>query len=54
MHLGNACYHSVQNHLLCRLLPKNVKIKIHRTTTLLFYMGVKPGFSKGRTLAEGV
>jgi len=32
--LGNACYRSVHNHLLCRLLPKNVKIKIHRTTTL--------------------
>jgi hypothetical protein len=28
---GNACYHSVQNLLSCRLLPKNVKIKIYKT-----------------------
>jgi len=25
---GNACYHSVQNFLSSRLLPKNLKIKI--------------------------
>jgi len=34
MHLGNACYHLVQNHLPNSLLPKNVKIKIHKTITL--------------------
>jgi hypothetical protein len=28
---GNACYHSVQNLLSSRLLPKNVKIKIYKT-----------------------
>jgi len=28
---GNACYHSVQNSLSSRLLPKNLKIKIYRT-----------------------
>jgi RNA:NAD 2'-phosphotransferase (TPT1/KptA family) len=25
---GNACYHSVQNHLSSRLLSKNIKIRI--------------------------
>jgi hypothetical protein len=33
---GNACYHSVQNLLSCRLLSKNVKI-----ICLWFCMGVK-------------
>jgi hypothetical protein len=28
---GNACYHSVQNLLSSRLLPKNVKVKIYKT-----------------------
>ena len=32
--LGNACYHSVQNLLSSRLLPKNLKIKIYRTVIL--------------------
>jgi hypothetical protein len=32
--LGNACYHSVQNLLSSRLLFKNLKIKIYRTTIL--------------------
>ena len=31
---GNACYHSVQNLLSCRLLSKNVKIMIYRTVIL--------------------
>ena len=31
----NACYHSVQSLLSSRLLSKNVKIKIYRTTILL-------------------
>jgi len=31
---GNACYHSVQNLLSSRLLSKNLKIKIYRTTVL--------------------
>ena len=31
---GNACYHSVQNRLLSRLLSKNIKIKIYRTIIL--------------------
>ena len=35
MHLGNASYHLVQNHLPNSLLPKNVKIKIHNTTITL-------------------
>jgi hypothetical protein len=26
---GNACYHSVQNHLSSRLLSKNIKIRIY-------------------------
>jgi len=30
----NACYHSVQNLLSSRLLPKNLKIKIYRTIIL--------------------
>jgi hypothetical protein len=37
--LGNACYYSVQNLLFCRLLSKNLKIKIYRTIIfpLVFY-----------------
>jgi len=31
---GNACYHSVQNRLSSRSLPKNLKIKIYRTIIL--------------------
>jgi hypothetical protein len=41
---GDACYHSVQNHLSSSLLFKHLKIKIHRTIILLsFCMGVKLG-----------
>ena len=32
--LANACYHSVQNLSSSSLLPKNLKIKIYRTTIL--------------------
>jgi hypothetical protein len=32
--LGNACYYSVQNLLSSRLLSKNIKIKIFKTTIL--------------------
>ena len=31
---GNACYHSMQNLLSCRLLSQNLKIKIYRTIVL--------------------
>jgi hypothetical protein len=31
---GNACYHSVQNLLSSRLLPKNLKIRIYKTIIL--------------------
>jgi hypothetical protein len=31
---GNTCYHSVQNLLSCRLLSKNLNIKINRTIIL--------------------
>jgi len=31
---GNACYHSVQNILSCRLLSKNLKIKTYKTVIL--------------------
>ena len=31
---GSACYHSAQNLLCSRLLSKNLKIKIYRTTIL--------------------
>ena len=31
---GNACYHSAQNLLSCRLLLKNLKIKIYRNIIL--------------------
>ena len=34
LRLGNTCYHSVQNLLSSWLLPKNLKIKIHRTIIL--------------------
>jgi hypothetical protein len=30
----NACYHSVQKLLSARLLSKNIKIKVYRTTVL--------------------
>jgi hypothetical protein len=30
----NACYHWVQNILPCRLLSKNIKIRIHKTVIL--------------------
>jgi hypothetical protein len=32
---GNACYHSVQNLLSSRLLSKNIKIIVYKTTILL-------------------
>jgi hypothetical protein len=31
---GNGCYYSVQHILSSRLIPKNLKIKIHRTVIL--------------------
>jgi hypothetical protein len=31
---GNACYHSVQNVLSSRLLSKNIKIRVYKTTIL--------------------
>jgi hypothetical protein len=31
---GNACYHSVQNVLSSRFLPKNTKIRVYRTVIL--------------------
>jgi sorting nexin-29 len=31
---GNACYHSIQNLLLSRLLSKNLKIRIYKTIIL--------------------
>jgi hypothetical protein len=31
---GDACYHSVLNHLFSNLLLKNLKIKMYRTTIL--------------------
>jgi len=33
---GNACYHSVRKLLSSRLLSKNIKIKIYRTTNFPF------------------
>jgi hypothetical protein len=33
--LGNACYHSAQNLLSSRLLSRNLKIKIYRTTRII-------------------
>jgi hypothetical protein len=41
---GNACYNLVQNLMSSRLLSKNEKIKIYKTTFCLWFsMGVKPG-----------
>jgi hypothetical protein len=38
---GNACYHSVQNLLSSRLLPKNIKIRMCKTIILLWFcMGI--------------
>jgi hypothetical protein len=31
---GNACYHSVQSILSSRLLPRNIMVKIYKTTIL--------------------
>jgi len=31
---GNACYHSMHNHLSSNLLSKNVKIMVYRTIIL--------------------
>ena len=46
----NACYRSVQNLLSSSLLPKNLKIKVYRTTVfLLFCKGVKLGENKRNT-----
>jgi hypothetical protein len=41
---GNASYHSVQDLLSSRLLPRNVKVKIY-ITLILPVMGVKVGLS---------
>ena len=35
---GNACYYSVQNLLSSSLLSKYIKIKIHKTITLSFFL----------------
>jgi hypothetical protein len=35
--LGNACYHSIQNHSSSSLISNNIKIKIHRNVFLLFF-----------------
>ena len=41
---GNVCYYSVQNLLFSRLLSKNLKIKIYRTTILpVVCVGVRLG-----------
>jgi hypothetical protein len=41
---GNTYYHSVQNLLSSRLLPKNIKVGIYKTIIFLcFSMGVKLG-----------
>jgi hypothetical protein len=48
---GIACYHSLQNALSCRLLSKNVKIKICKTVLLpvvLYGCGTKPLALKGK------
>jgi hypothetical protein len=34
LHLGNACYHSVQNLLSSHLLSKSIKIRIYKTIIL--------------------
>jgi hypothetical protein len=37
---GNACYHSIQNHLSSRLLCKSIKIRIHKTIILPVKLGL--------------
>jgi hypothetical protein len=34
LYSGNACYHSVQNHLPSNLPSKNLKIRIYKTIIL--------------------
>jgi len=34
---GNACYNSAQNRLPCSLLPKHIKIKIHKQYYCLLF-----------------
>jgi hypothetical protein len=36
--LGNVCYYSVQNLLSSRLLSKNLKIRMYRTTILPVFL----------------
>jgi hypothetical protein len=40
---GNACYHSVQNHLSSRLLSKNLKIRMYKTIILPVVSDIKGG-----------
>jgi hypothetical protein len=50
---GNACYHSFRNLLPSRLLSRNVKVKIYKTSRL-FCMSVKLGVShKGESIDRG-
>jgi hypothetical protein len=35
---GNSCYYAVQTLLSCRLLSKNLKIKIYKTIVLPFVL----------------
>jgi hypothetical protein len=43
---GNACYHSVQGLLSSRLLSRNLKVKVYKTTILpIVCTGVKLGLS---------
>jgi hypothetical protein len=40
---GNDCYHSVQNILSSSLLPKNIKLKVHRNVILpVAFYGCEP------------
>jgi hypothetical protein len=50
---GNACYHSVQNLLSSRLLYKNVKIRIYKTTILPVVLALVSDI-KGGAQTEGV
>jgi hypothetical protein len=52
---GNACYHLSQNILFSSLLPKNLKIKIHRTIILpVVLYECETWLLTGRDVAEGV
>jgi hypothetical protein len=53
INLGNACYHSLQNLMSSSLLPKNVRVKIYKTTILPAVLSECVSATKRRMQTEG-